>query len=107
MRGVIWSCDCAEDGNKRLKYLRNMYVEAGIEIEQEVYSKHGGSFVTFKNGDIWRVKPTHESSRACRSNWGWIDSRVDNLFLRKVILPAISLSPSYYEFYDVEEPSND
>lgn len=100
MRGIIWSCDKAEDGIEQLKYVRDRYMWSGINSTREVYSRDN-SWIEFENGDKWSVAGTSEYYRGVRANIAWVDSRISEDFFRTVILPTlVSFSgPRYYEFF--------
>ena len=105
IRGHIWSCDRAGDGIERLKYIRDRYYFAGVNSVREVYGKND-SWIDFENGDRWRVVSAAESMRGARSHIAWIDSRVDENFLRCVIKPTLCCYPfgtAHYEFYNAKE----
>ena len=104
MKGVIWSCDKAIDGNQKLEYIIDRYEWAGIPVTQHVIKKDG-SLAKFANGDSWRVVGMSENVRGIKSNIAWIDSRVDEGFFHtRIRYTLISYDgPCYYEFYNAKE----
>ena len=104
IKGVIWSCDANGDGVERLKYIRDRYMWSGINPTKEVYSRQG-SWITFENGDRWRVASASEHYRGIRANIAWVDARINEDFFRVVVLPTlISLcGPRHYEFFYAKE----
>lgn len=104
IRGHIWSCDRGGDGIERLKYVRDRYYFAGINTVREVYSKNS-SYIELENGDKWSVASATENSRGVRSNVAWIDSRINEEFLRCVVMRTLCspFGPRYYEFFNAKE----
>lgn len=100
IKGAIWTCDRTGDGIKRLKYIRDRYMLAGINPTREKYSRQS-SWVEFDNGDVWRVVSAVESSRGIRSNYAWIDARASDEFVQTIILRTLCcpFGPRHYEFF--------
>ena len=104
MRGVIWSCDRMNDGIEKLQYVRDRYIWSGVNPTREVYNKLS-SWVEFDNGDKWHVASASENSRGMKANIAWVDSRVDDEFFLRIILPTLTScnGPHYYEFFYAKE----
>lgn len=104
MKGVIWSCDRMNDGIAKLQYIRDKYIQSGVNVVREVYSK-SSSWVEFDNGDKWSVASASESSRGIKANIAWVDSRIDEEFFHAVVLPTLCVlnGPRYYKFYNAKE----
>ena len=104
MRGVIWSYDRMNDGIEKLQYIRDRYIWSGVNVVREVYSR-SNSWIEFDNGDKWSVASASESSRGMRANIAWVDSRIDEEFVRGGVLPPVWgwNGPRDYEFYNAKE----
>lgn len=104
MKGVIWSCDRGGDGIDKLKYIVDRYEWSGVPLLGACYTRNSAQ-AEFANGDFWRVCGMSESARGIKANIAWIDSRVDEDFLRDVIMYTLVSynGPRYYEFYNAKE----
>ena len=98
IKGVIW-CLKAEDGKAQLRRMIESYKYWGVNVEKECWYSMS-PMVFFDNGDIWKVRPAHESARGERCNISYIQHGIPFDFIDSVIMRCMCVGPfSAYRFF--------
>lgn len=98
MRGIVWAY-LMEDGNEQMFKIIEDYERIGISVVRQRFCKYEG-WVTFENGDHWKVRPARDSSRGYRANISYIDRRIEQEWINVIIRPQTTLLPyQAYRYY--------
>lgn len=92
MRGIIWYRDHAQAGINMLKQVILDYARADIEPSYSHFSSNC-AWVTFKNGDEWRVAGARDSSRGMACNIAYVERSIDYDTYQTIIFPTMKCKP--------------
>ena len=99
MRGIVWSFH-TDDAIDQLLQIENDYKRLGIEPVNRVVGPNHNSYITFANGDMWRVVRASDSGRGYAANIAYIDIRISQEVINEIIKPATKSWPyQAFKFY--------
>ena len=99
MRGIVWAY-LTSDGNEKLLEIEKQYIRMNIHPVQRVINKSTGSWISFENGDIWKVVRASDSGRGNSANVSYIDRRISQEVINTIIKPATKAMPyQAFRFY--------
>lgn len=99
MRGIIWAY-LSEGANEQLFKIEEQYARMGVKPIQRVVNKSAGSWISFDNGDVWRVVRASDSGRGHSANVSYIDRRISQEVINTIIKPATKAMPyQAFHFY--------
>ena len=99
MRGIIWAY-LSEGANEQLLEIEEQYARMGVKPIQRVINRAAGSWISFDNGDVWRVVRASDSGRGHSANVSYIDRRISQEVINTIIKPATKAMPyQAFRFY--------
>lgn len=99
MRGIVWSYN-TEDANQKLLDIEEQYARINIKPVRRVINKTTSSWISFDNGDVWKVVRASESGRGHSANVSYIDRRISQETINTIIKPATKAMPyQAFRFY--------
>lgn len=99
MRGIIWAY-LSEGANEQLFEIEEQYARMGVKSIQRVINRAAGSWISFENGDVWRVVRASDSGRGHSANISYIDRRISQEVINTIIKPATKAMPyQAFRFY--------
>ena len=99
MRGIVWAYD-TEDAINQLLQIEEDYKHLGIEPVNKVIGKQHDSYISFANGDMWRVVRACDSGRGYAANVSYIDMRISQEVIDTIIKHATKSWPyQAFKFY--------
>ena len=99
MRGIIWAYE-SDGANEKLLEIENQYARMGVKPIQRVINRAVGSWISFDNGDVWRVVRASDSGRGHSANISYIDRRISQEIINTIIKPATKAMPyQAFRFY--------
>ena len=99
MRGIVWAYN-TEDAITQLLEIEEDYKHLGIEPVNKVIGKQHDSYISFANGDMWRVVRACDSGRGYAANVSYIDIRISQEVIDTIIKYATKSWPfQAFKFY--------
>lgn len=99
MKGIIWAYDI-DDAIVQLAEIEAQYTLLKIDVVNKTISKFNNSYITFANGDIWRVLKASDSGKGYVANVSYIDRRISADIINTIIKPATCSWPyQAFHFY--------
>lgn len=98
MRGLIWYSE-RSSGLYQFKQICNEYKRLNIACTRS-YENSAQIFAEFANGDSWQAVPAIDQSRGRACNVAYIDKRISEDVVNKVIKPCLKIPPyrAYYYY---------
>ena len=104
MRGIVWGLT-TEDAKFKLKKIEEAY-RPYIDIMNKRETKNSYELI-FANGDYWMACNGSECHRGRKCNISYIDARLDEEIIQRIIKPCTVLEPFhainyYYDYIECE-----